>query len=620
MYVLLEYTDLWGEHMNSEHSIWDKLDSKIKHFKIRTKFFFAFVITSLVLILLLGSIFQYISVRILYKNTQSFTGEFLEQVSNNMENKTENLMESTYELMTDSEFKYQLRSNAEVIGENGMGRYRQAVRVLGAQHFTIVSPVSAFYARGSLNELSWWGKYREGHSITETDAAKVMEQCAEYMEDYNTYWFSQGDRIFLARNMIDTDTNLGEVYGTVVFEIEKDFFEPIQSENKMISNDSLIFENNTGRLVIGKYKDFIEKTVARNVEKKGGSDISMVTWQGEDFIFTERTTGNSVWSVFCMIPEQVFMESTRTIQWYICGIAVGAILFSLWISYILSKNLSQNIHYLEKNMRKVEQGDFNIHINPTSYDEIGMLCDRFNYMADRINELVDEAYREGEVNQKLQFQVLKAQINPHFLYNSLGSIRCMAKMKGQNDIEQMTAALIELLRTSLSKTGEFQTVREEVGYIQNYFTLQMFRYENSFEVSYELGTGTRECIILNFILQPLVENAIFHGIEISKGTGKIKITSDIREKKLRLTVEDNGVGMTEEKIREILTVQTEKYEGLNSIGVANVSQRIKKYFGDEYGLTYISKPGNGSIAEIWLPVMHSMKEVEENVKNHDSRG
>lgn len=620
MYVLLEYADLWGGHMNSEHGIWGRLDKKIKHFKIRTKFFFAFVITSLVLILLLGSIFQYVSVRLLYKNTQSFTGEFLEQISNNMENQTENLLESTYELMTDSEFKYQLRNSAEAIGENGIGRYRQAVRVLGAQHFTTASPVCAFYARGSSDELSWWGKYREGYSITETDAAKVMEQCAEYMGDHNTYWFSQGDRIFLARNMIDTDTNLGEVYGTVVFEIEKDFFEPIQSENKMISNASLIFENNASPLVIGEYKGFIEKGDVKNAEKRGKKEISTVTYQGEDFIFTERNAGHSVWGIFCLIPEQVFMESTRTIQWYICGIAIGAILFSLWISYILSKNLSRNIHYLEKNMRKVEQGDFNIHINPTSYDEIGLLCDRFNRMADRINELVDEAYREGEIKQKLQFQVLKAQINPHFLYNSLGSIRCMAKMKEQNDIEQMTAALIELLRTSLSKTGEFQTVREEVGYIQNYFTLQMFRYENSFEVSYDLEPCTRECIVLNFILQPLVENAIFHGIEISKGNGKIKITSGIRAKKLRLTVEDNGVGMTEEKIREILTVQEEKYEGLNSIGVANVSQRIKKYFGDEYGLTYISEPGNGSIAELWLPVMHSMKEVEENVKNHDRRG
>lgn len=620
MYVLLDYDDLWGDHMKMEQGIRNSLCKKIKHLRIRTKFFFAFAVISLALILLLGSIFQYISVKLLYKNTRSFTEEFLEQISYNMENKTENLMESTYELMTDAEFKQSIRNDRDIVLGDGIGKYRQGVRLLGAQHFTTASFVNAFYVTGREGEISWWSKYRENSSITEKDAIEITELAERYMEEHNTYWFAQGDKAFLARNMIDTEADLGEVYGTVVFEIEPDFFAPIQSGNTMISNDSLIFKNNGSSLLIGRYSAFADEAVVKNEVGKSGSAISTVTCDGEDYIFSQRNTVSSVWSVFCLIPEQIFMENTRMIQWYICGVAVGAVLFSLWLSYILSKNLSRNIYYLEKNMRKVEQGDFKIHIEPTSYDEIGLLCGRFNRMADRIEELVSDAYREGEIRQKLHFQVLKAQINPHFLYNSLGSIRCMAKMNDQKDIEQMTASLIELLRVSLSKTSEFITAREEVEYIRNYIVLQKFRYENSFRMSYDLEPATEECIVLNFILQPLVENAIFHGIEISKGTGEIRITSSICKGKLLLTVEDNGVGMTEEKIRAILTVQEEKYEGLNSIGVANVSQRIKRYFGEEYGLTYISGPGRGSIAQVWLPVLCSMEEVEAYVKDHDRRG
>lgn len=605
--------------MNSRYFIKEKVKEKSKNLKIRTKFFVAYLIISLLLILLLGGIFQYISVQVLFKNTASFTGEFLEQLSYNLENKTESLLEATYELMNDDEFLDRVKSANENVRAEGLGKYRQAIRTIGNKHFNSSSPISAFYAMGEQGEVSWWVKYTKqfnNSSMNQRIAEEMIETAKRKMGGKNTLWFytAKDKQVYLARNMIDTKDSLGQTYGIVVFAVSSEFFQPIQSRNMMIGNDDLVFENNDSTMIYGNFEvtdemlGFVERTKDRY-----GNYISRIQYGGEDYIFAERIKNSTVWSIYCFIPEQKFMENAKSIKWYILAIAVGAVVFSLGISYVFSRNLSKNINYLEKNMRKVEQGDFKIHIQPTSYDEIGMLCKRFNYMADKIEELIDEAYQQGQAKQQLQFQVLKAQINPHFLYNSLGSIRCMAKMKKQDDIAKMTAALIELLRTSLSKTGEYHTVREEVDYIRNYFILQKFRYENSFEVSYCLEESTLDCFMLNFILQPLVENAIFHGIEISKGNGKIRITSAEVEGRLRLTVEDNGVGMTQEKIQAILTVQEEKYEGLNSIGVANVSQRIKQYYGEKYGLDYVSEVGKGSIAQVWLPLQKDGKEEKEHV-------
>ncbi len=607
--------------MNVVKQICEKANRKCKNLKIRTKFFIAYVSIALLLILLLGSVFQYVFRHIIYRNTVSFTGEFLEQLSYNLENQTESLMEMTYELMTDKEFLMYVKSGSELIAEDGIGKYRQSVRAIGSRHFSSTSPVSVFYVAGSGEELSWWVRYTKefnSGSVNQEQAEEIIELARQCMGEKNTCWFRDTDngQVYLARNMIDTKNSLGEVYGTVVFAVSPDFFCPIQSKNSLIDNESLVFVNHDSSMTCGNYEtaEDLEEYINKK-EERYGNYVSRINYQNEKYVFAERLKHSVNWNIYCFIPEQRFMKNAETIRWYIVGTAGGAVVLSLFISWWLSRNLSKNIHYLEKNMRKVEQGDFKIHIQPTSYDEIGMLCKRFNYMADKIEELIKEAYKEGQVKEKLKLQVLKAQINPHFLYNSLGSIRCMAKMKKQDDITEMTTALIELLRTSLSKTNEYHTVSGEIEYIRNYFILQNFRYENCFEVEYHLEEKTYDCMMLNFILQPLVENAIFHGIEISKGNGKIVITSSVSGGKLLLTVEDNGVGMTKEKIEQILSDRKEKYEGLNSIGVANVSQRIKHYFGEEYGLSYISEPGKGSIAEVWLPLFYTVGEVQDTCIN-----
>ncbi len=603
----------------------NNIRERFKSMKTREKLFLALFSLALILILLLGSTFQSVYVQMLIKNTRSFTGEYLEELSNNLENKTGNLNDETYKLIADADFTGLIADPTKLESRDGLRKFRQDIRKTGNLYFTNSSPVSAFFAADANGNTAWWVKYKKSFyygSVNEELAAGILAEAQEELKtvNRNTCWFirKEDGGAYLARNMVDMINNLGQVYGTVVFAIEPSFFQTIQSGNSMITNDNLIFINNDSRMLYNasEYLDDFQPYLAVS-EQRYGTSLTEISIGNEKFMFAEYIKNSTEWSLYALIPEMRFMGTVGMVKWYMIGFCVAAAGISLLLSSILSKNMSRNISDLEKNMRRVEQGDFRVHIEPSGNDEIGMLCNRFNYMADKIEELIGDAYREGQAKQKLQYQVLKAQINPHFLYNSLGSIKCMAKMEKKENIEQMTTALIELLRVSLSRTSEYLTVKEETDYIRNYFILQQFRYENGFRVLYQISPDTAQCIMLNFILQPLVENALFHGIKISKRNGVIQITSSITDGKLKLTVEDNGIGMTGEKIAEILSAQEARYEGLNSIGVANVSQRIKQYFGEAYGLNYISTPGEGSIAEVWLPLLKSMEEVAEYVQHYD---
>lgn len=589
--------------------------------KLQSKFFVSMLSFFLIMIVVFGGACLLFSKKKLNDSSQEFAMELLEQLSDNMENNTDSLMNNTFDFMSNSSLQSILQTKAEVIQHEGIQKYRYQIRTIGSQYFSTASPVYAVYLKSTENVISWWVKYSKSFNygnVSEKYAEKILMQASDQMEktEKNTCWFKdeQENKVYLIRNMIQTKSDLGKVYATAVFAIDSAFFAPVEKNNALLSNQELFFQNRGSGMtyianeLLESATQYINKDCAAY-----GRSLSNVTVGNSDYLFIGYANRTSVWNLYCAVPKEKYLGNVYALVYYMLGLAAIAVLVSLFTSWLISRNMTQNICDLEKTISKVECGDFAVHIVPKSNDEIGNLCCHFNQMTDKIEELIQQAYEEGKENEKLKMTVLKAQINPHFLYNSLGSIKCMAKMKGYNDIANMTMALIELLRTSIGKNGEFHTVAQEVEYIRNYFVLQLYRYENAFRVEYDIEENTKDLFMINFVLQPLVENAIFHGIEISRNTGVIRITSRIKDEKLCLTVEDNGVGMNEEQIKELFMEKKQEYEGLNSIGVQNVYQRIQKYFGKEYGLEYKSSPGKGCCVEVQLPIFRRREEVKQDV-------
>lgn len=283
---------------------------------------------------------------------------------------------------------------------------------------------------------------------------------------------------------------------------------------------------------------------------------------------------------------------------------VAIFLLFLMIGGILATSITRAMYKPIKNMtdtvEKVSKGDLSLRVDVTTEDEIGTLCREFNHMLDNLEDLIARVIEEERLKKDAELEALQYQITPHFMYNTLNSIKYAALIKGEKELGGLIGDFVELLQASVNKKGTFISVADELHILKNYIHLQEFRYQGSFDVEYDIAKDAYGCYIPRLILQPLVENAILHGIDMNGGNGRLVIRGRVEGTRLTLSVIDNGRGMTKEQIEELLSSKAKKTNGLSAIGVPNVRERLELYYEAEGGITYESSE-NGTTATIFLP-------------------
>lgn len=283
----------------------------------------------------------------------------------------------------------------------------------------------------------------------------------------------------------------------------------------------------------------------------------------------------------------------------------------LMIGGILATSITRAMYKPIKNMtntvEKVSKGDLSLRVDVTTEDEIGTLCREFNHMLDNLEDLIARVIEEERLKKDAELEALQYQITPHFMYNTLNSIKYAALIKGEKELGALIGDFVELLQASINKKGTFISVADELHILKNYIHLQEFRYQGSFDVEYDIAKEACGCYIPRLILQPLVENAILHGIDMKGGNGRLIIRGRVEGTRLTLSVIDNGRGMTKEQIETLLCSKAKKTNGLSAIGVPNVRERLELYYEAEGGIIYESSE-NGTTATIFLPA-----DREENI-------
>ena len=271
-------------------------------------------------------------------------------------------------------------------------------------------------------------------------------------------------------------------------------------------------------------------------------------------------------------------------------------LMSVIAMMILTSFVTKRIRRLRSGMKEVEQGNFEVNITSDSRDEIGDLVNGFDSMLLQLNTLIKEVY-EGRIKEKeYEMKALQAQINPHFLYNTLSLINWKAIEADAEDISKITLALSTFYRTSLNKGKNVMSLSDELRNMRSYLDIQLMMHDYEFDVEFDVDESIGQYQSLNLMLQPLIENAIAHGIDVkTDGRGKLTITGKEDGDLIVLTVADNGVGMSDEQAARILTEESKGY------GVRNVNERIKLYYGEQYSLQIESKIGQGTKASIRIP-------------------
>ncbi|MEK5254933.1 sensor histidine kinase [Paenibacillus sp. FSL F4-0125] len=284
-----------------------------------------------------------------------------------------------------------------------------------------------------------------------------------------------------------------------------------------------------------------------------------------------------------------------------------SLIFAMAISVLLSYALTKPLKNLEINMKKAERGEFDIRVEIESPNEIGKLARTFNLMIMKIKELMSQIVMEQEMKRVSELKALQAQIKPHFLYNTLESIIWMAETGKMEEVVEMTSSLSKLLRSTIGEGEELIPIARELEHIRHYLTIQNMRYRHKFTYSIELQEDILKCSILKLVLQPLVENAIYHGIKHNPEQGHILIRGKREHNDITIQIIDNGVGMNPEQMGKLL-LQKADYRMGSGVGVANVNHRIQLYFGDHYGLSFESEMEEGTTVTLRIPALYE----EEN--------
>ena len=297
--------------------------------------------------------------------------------------------------------------------------------------------------------------------------------------------------------------------------------------------------------------------------------------------------------------EDIRMQQThrnRVVYISVIAICFLAMIVSLITAYRALRSVTEPIRRLCDMSKELSKGNFNVKTKVSSTDEIAILSESFNEMAAEIGELVDDITEKQKDLSLLETKLLQAQINPHFLYNTLDTIVWLAEDNRNSDVVTMVTSLSEFFRSTLSKGREFITVREEKNHIESYLKIQQFRYQDIMDYEIEFDKSILEYNIPKLLLQPLVENALYHGVKCKRGKSIIKVTGAVEEEFIIFIVEDDGIGMNEEtleKVRENINSDINKHDK-ESFGLANVNFRISRYYGDDCGLYIDSEYNKGT--------------------------
>lgn len=399
------------------------------------------------------------------------------------------------------------------------------------------------------------------------------------------------------------DSNTNEVLGTILIDLKLETFRKIIADITLGKNGFLYIIDGDGDIVYAPVNPVVYRVNNKWLERSSNSIMKEINNKSYQIVYIHSLFTNfKTVGVFSLNET---LQIVRNIRYYIFGIGVITTLLAIIAALFFTQSIAKPLKNLRRLMRRAEEGDLNVRFETSSSDEIGQLGDSFNKMIDEIRNLIEMVYIEQKSKREAELKILQAQIKPHFLYNTLDTIQWMAQGHGADDIIEVVTALTNLFRIGLNKGNEMITVREEIEHVKSYLIIQKVRYEEKLEYSIEVEESILNYQVIKLILQPLVENAIYHGIKERRGTGKIVIWAGVHKKGICFKISDNGAGISEERLAELYDMLENDKEGEKNpgYGTFNVQNRIRLTYGNEHGITFESKLGEGTTVNIYHPII-----------------
>jgi two-component system, sensor histidine kinase YesM len=564
-----------------------KMTAWFKNLKFRSKILFICLLSSILPVVVLGSYCYHQIQNILINRESEVLEESLNQAVSSIDYKVTTYTNVINQIVWNEDVKRGVTSEYDNSYEMYLF-YRDILDPLSLNTHFLYSEINTItifsdnpmHAHGdilrpltTIEQKSWFDQ------ILETSTPKFVVSAADRTFEVVTQIF---DRNHSITNVVYIDIDYEHVFESM----------------------SGLFENNYGLVILDEYNkpvytfqnfqeayDSYELTTNEFQKKLNDGSLS------EDFVYKESSLTSYNWNAYLYRPLDTIYASTYKITVTVFIVILLCVLTLFLSIYYLSRITVRPLEKLEKNMELIEKGELSVTVTNSSTDEIGNLIRRFTNMVHKLQEMINEVYKSKIAEQQYEMKALQAQINPHFFYNSLSLINSKAIIAEQEDISKMAQLLSTFYRTTLNRGKNTISVREELENTTSYIQIQRMMHSDSFDVRCEIDEEILDYTMLNLLLQPLVENAINHGIDHKESPGKavLTITAKQTDNSLIFKVSDNGCGMDLEMLESILTTKTKGY------GVQNVHHRVQLTYGTDYGLAYTSKWMEGTTVTLTIP-------------------
>lgn len=562
------------------------------------------------LILLTFLIFMFFSIRYTKKNIMENSEEnsrmLIEQVNFNIENYVE-YMESISQTVINN------RDMEEYLFENGSEEVRAN---LTEQFQTLLQARKDIF---NIAIIGNDGKYliNDGNSVLNPGA--YLEHKEWYQEakaagaditisSSHVQNMIQGEYpwvVTLSRGITNPNTN--EIEGIMIIDMNYNLIRDLCESIRLGNKGYVYIVDRRGEIVYHPQQQLILSGVKKELLqeiRKGSSSISFTDENGEEKIYTSFLSDRTEWTLVGVVYTSELAKNDQTIRLIYFITAFALIALTITIAFIISGNIAKPIKRLQSAMQEVETGNFKeIHVEVGGDYEIATLNRYFNRMVEHIDELMRRNMKEQAEKRKSELKALQSQINPHFLYNTLDSIIWMIETDDSKDAIKMTSVLAKFFRQAIGNSDVYVTIRRELEYTKNYLLIQQMRYRDKITFDIHVDEEILDCRIVKLVLQPLVENALYHGLKYKTQQGSIQITGYRMEQKIIIKVMDNGVGIEKEKLDKIFEISTSRQnrERHTGVGLENIQSRLQLYYGDNYGLRIESEVDMGTTISITIP-------------------
>ncbi|MBZ9532988.1 sensor histidine kinase [Cytobacillus oceanisediminis] len=590
-----------------------KLD-KINDFSIRDKLIALFLLISILPAIGLGLLVGVTVEKILGEQATKNTLQLIDQVNTTLESSITNVQNVSYLISMDSQinsfFSHALSEDKE---KEQIYSIRQKM-----QGFTSLYPEIAgillinrdgqyisneLYAKEDvdLTKEAWYEEAVKNKGIFKIIGKPQKRNIISQIN------YKDNDVVTVVRAIVNRDTQ--EISGVILIDLKlRVIGEAINNVQIGLSGFLTVIDESGKEIYSTSHKESLAIPEAILLENDWGSYKKVINGEKMEFIYQRTPFTN--WTTVGIFHVEESVAEVREIQLYLFLFVFFLCFVGISASYYFSNSISNPIIKLMMMMRKLEDGNMDIQYVGNRKDEIGRLGKTFNHMITKLNSLIKLTEIQERQKREAELRSLQAHIKPHFLYNTLDTINWMARKHGAKDVAEVVSSLSSFFRIGLSKGNDFIPLKDEMKHIQSYLAIQKARYQDKLNYEIIFEHGLEEVKILKLVLQPIVENAIYHGIKERRGPGEILISAEQDSNCLVLKIIDDGIGIREEdlsclreELNSLVILNKDKKEQINfGYGMMNVQARIKLTYGEAFGLSIDSQLHKGTVVVIKLPL------------------